>query len=94
MILGTRKNEEEIPMASTVLQMPKPPCEQVTQNDLLEYRLFAKELRQVRLSLREKRKEILAKLLGGADVEDGISEAEIVTARRGDKTIVRLMVRW
>jgi hypothetical protein len=46
-----------------------------------------------RMSLREKRQEIVAKLSAGAEVEDGISEAELLSVKRGTKSIMRLVVR-
>jgi hypothetical protein len=39
---------------TTIIQMPKPSRDQVTQLDLSEYRLLARQLRQARQQLRKR----------------------------------------
>jgi hypothetical protein len=70
-----------------VIQLPNRIAEQVTQHDLVQYRLLAKELSELRELLRQKRKEIETNLLAGAAVEKGLKTAAILRIKGGYKTI-------
>jgi hypothetical protein len=79
---------------ASIIRMPGAATDQITQRDLAEYRLLAKEFYEARLLLRVKREEIAVKLRADASVEDGIREAELRRIGRGGKTVERLVVRW
>jgi hypothetical protein len=45
------------------------------------------------MNVRRQRQEIIAKLTAGAEIEDGIAYAELVTVKRSSKPTRRLVVR-
>jgi hypothetical protein len=78
---------------ASLIQLPNPAAGQITQRNLAEYRLLRKEVREARHRLRVMRDELTNRLREGAGVEDGITEVELVTLKRGNKSVERLVVR-